>query len=995
MKRFIYLCTVLCTLLLSVTPVKAQKTQKNSTVTVEGIVVDENNVPMPGITVNVQEKQTDAVTDEDGKFYMLLDPSDVLVVNLKGYRPVIKRLDNQPVYTLKMVKYLTYEDEMIGVSYGEQSKRSMTSAVSSIGTDVIEKNTVSSIEQAMNGTLSGLYSIKNGGEKLGKSNYTFYVRGMATNANAKPLILVDDIEANIDLMDFNEVESISVLKDASALAMYGMRGANGVILIKTKHGSEVKHSINVDIRAGFQTPEYMSDRLNAYQYSTLYNEALKNDGSSPMYNPDMYLRSDRDPYLYPDENYKDRFIGNSSPFQHYNFSASGGNGLARYFVTAGYMKQEGIFKDASANNIYERFNFRSNLDINPIKGMLFNILVSAAIDKNKAANTGSEVAAATNSVFNTLMTLPANAFPMFNKDGSLGGTSEYQTNPYGLLNRHGYRKDESRLLNVQVKGKYDLDMLLPGLSVDAYYGFENFNMQYLSINNTYAVFQENTDGTYTQFGKDEYKNSRSSAMMDGFYRYNTLGAGLNYNHTFGSVHDLAVRLFYNHSSETVPGDNPDYKYQGLAMRAQYGFNKRYYAEVTASYQGSSNYRSGKRTGFFPAVGLAWVASDEKWLQSAEAIDFLKFRVSYGVNGNDQTGGRRFPYRQEFTSSGGYAFGNPNGSTDGSQEGVLANPDETWEKSYKFNVGFDLELWRGFSFTMNYFNEKRRDVLVDYSNIVPSLIGIGLSKYNGGSIDNQGIDFNVLYNKQYKNGGFFVGGNMLWAKNKIIDLKEIAYKYAHQYRKGHSIGTRFGFETNGLYTHPDQLVNAPTGSFGSPVLGDIVYKNQNPEDDNVIDESDMVALGNSLPEIIFGATLGGNYKGFDIQCNLEGSSLFSTHYIPNKFTPYAYENRWNPNDPAVQTAYPGLSISREYNTQTSDFWQKKTSLLRISSAEVGYTFPKQLMKKIFLSSLRVYVNANNLFTFSNAIDGRNPEAMNAGYSEYPLLRTFSFGISIKL
>ena len=219
MKRFIYLCTVLCTLLLSVTPVKAQKTQKNSTVTVEGIVVDENNVPMPGITVNVQEKQTDAVTDEDGKFYMLLDPSDVLVVNLKGYRPVIKRLDNQPVYTLKMVKYLTYEDEMIGVSYGEQSKRSMTSAVSSIGTDVIEKNTVSSIEQAMNGTLSGLYSIKNGGEKLGKSNYTFYVRGMATNANAKPLILVDDIEANIDLMDFNEVESISVLKDASALAV--------------------------------------------------------------------------------------------------------------------------------------------------------------------------------------------------------------------------------------------------------------------------------------------------------------------------------------------------------------------------------------------------------------------------------------------------------------------------------------------------------------------------------------------------------------------------------------------------------------------------------------------------------------------------------------------------------------------------------------------------------------------------------------------------------
>lgn len=995
MSRYIYLCTLLCTLLLSVIPVKAQEVKQPSTITVEGIVVDENNAPMPGITVNVQEKQTDAVTDESGKFYMLLNPSDVLVVNLKGYRPITSRVAGKAIQTLKLVKYLTHEDEIVGVSYGEQSKRSMTTAVSSIGSDIIEKNTVTGIEQAMNGTLSGLYSLKSGGEKFGKSNYAFYVRGMATNANAKPLILVDDIEANIDLMDFNEVESISILKDAPALAMYGMRGANGVILIKTKHGSEVKHSINVDIRAGFQMTERMSDRLNANQYTTLYNEALRNDGSAPLYNPDMYLRPDRDSYLYPDENYKDRFLGTTSPFQHYNFSASGGNNIARYFVTAGYMKQEGVFKEAAANNSYERFNFRSNLDINPIKGMLFNILVSAAIDKNKAANTGAEVQTATNSVFNTLMTLPANAFPMFNKDGSLGGTSEYQTNPYGLLNNQGYRKDESRLLNVQVKGKYDLDMLLPGLSVDAYYGFENFNMQYLAINNTYAVFQEKADGTYTQFGKDERKNTRKSEMMGGFYRYNTLGAGLNYNHSFNDIHDLALRLFYNHSIETIPGDNPDYKYQGLALRAQYGFNKRYYAEVTASYQGSTNFKRGSRSGLFPAVGLAWVASDESWLKDVEAIDYLKFRASYGMNGNDQTGGRRFPYRQEFTSGGGYSFGNPNGSTDGSQEGILANENETWEKSYKFNIGFDLELWKGLSLTADYFNEKRRDVLVDYSNVVPDLIGIGLSKYNAGEINNQGVDMNIMYNKQYKAGGFFIGGNMLWAKNEVVDLKEIAYKYNHQYRKGYSINTSFGFQTNGLYTQNEQLVNAPSGSFGSPVLGDIIYKNQNPGDDNVIDESDMVALENTMPELIFGATLGGNYKGFDIQCNLEGSSMFSVNYIPNKFTPYAYENRWNSANPTTQTAYPGLSISRDYNSQPSDFWQKKTYLIRISSAEVGYTFPKELVKKAFLSSLRLYVNANNLFTFSNAIDGRNPEAMNAGYSEYPLLRTFSVGLSIKL
>ncbi len=971
--------------------VQAQN-KKSQTVTVEGVVVDENNKPVEGVVVKVQEKRIESLTGKDGHFYMLVDPFDVLVVDVDGYRPIVTPVMGKDSHTLKLEKFLHHENEMVGVAYGEQSKRSITSAISSIGVGEISKNSVTSIQQAMDGTLSGLYSMRNGGENIGKNNFNFFVRGKATNATATPLIFVDNMEANIDLIDFNEVESISVLKDAAALALYGMRGANGVILIKTKHGSDIRHSINVDIRAGIQQADRLSDRLNALQYTTLYNEGLVNDGSSPIYNTDAYLNPNRDAFLYPDENYADRYLKRTTPFQHYNMTASGGNKIAKYFISTGYMKQERIF-ETNAGDSYERFNVRSNLDVNPFKGMEVNLSVFAALDKNYTPYYDNKtVQNASNDIFNTLMTLPANAFPLFNKDGSLGGTSQYRTNPEGLLNRSGVRKDETRLLNMQLRGKYDLTPLLPGLSIDMSYGFENYNMQYTKISHSYAVFQEQPNGSYTQFGNDDNQDSRGADMMGGFYRYSTLGAGIDYTKSLAGKHDLAVRLQYNHSIETSPGDNPDYKYQSLALRAQYGFKKRYYAEFTTSYNASNYYTHGDRGGFFPALGLAWIMSDEAWMKNLEAVDYLKFRTSFGINGNDRTGGRRFPYRQEFSSGGNYSFWS---DAYGMIEGTLANPDETWEKAYKFNFGMDMELFKGLSLTADYFYEKRTDILVPYSNSVPNLIGIDMAKYNFGKIQNQGMDMNIMYAKQYANGGFFVGGNMLFAKNKVLELGEINYEYGHQFLKGHSINTQFGFLTDGIYTSKEELVNAPSSSFGTPALGDIKYVNQNPQDGNMIDDVDKVALGNTFPELIYGLTLGGNFKGFDIQCNLEGSSCYSMFYIPGKFTTWTYNNRWNPAQPNVMTAYPRVSIENDYSRQTSDFWKQDINMLRISSAEIGYTLPSKWVKKVMLSNVRLYVNANNLVTFSNLRDGRNPEAVNAGYSQYPLLRTISFGISLKL
>lgn len=891
------------------------------------------------------------------------------------------------------------EETPIAVAYGKQSARSMTSAVSTISSDIIQKNAVSNIEQAMNGTLSGLYSIKSGGDKFEVSNYAFYVRGIATTANSKPLILIDGMESNIDLIDYNEVEDITVLKDAVALAMYGMRGANGVILINTKHGKEGGFSFKLNIRAGIQQAERIADRLNAYQYTSLYNEGLINDGENPIFNPGIYQSSSRDAYLYPDENFKEQFLGKTSPFQKYDFEASGGTKIARYFVSAGYMKQEGLFKNAASNNAYERYNFRTNLDINLVKGLDLNVLTSASIGKHRFPYTGADQTTnnavnSVNSIFNSLLTIPANAFPLFNKNETLGGTSEYQDNPYGMLNRTGYRTDESRLFNAQVKAKYQLDMIADGLSIDLSYGFENFNKQYLANYKEYAVFQEMQDGSYTQFGNDNTKDTRNSNLIDGFYRYDMLLAGVNYERSFGE-NDLFTRLVYNQSSETATGDNPSYRYQGLSLRATYGYKKRYYAEFTGAYQGSNNFKKGKRNGFFPALGLGWILSEESWLNNVEKINFLKFRASYGLIGNDQSGGNRFSYRQTYTLGGGYTFGVPGGYFEGTQKGVLPNENEKWENSYKANIGVDMKFLSGFSLSADYFKERRTDVLVDYANVIPNVLGIELSKYNAGTIENQGVEASLMYNKKVNQWDLFAGGNVLWAKNKIVDLKEIAYQYPHQFRKGHSVGTVFGYKTNGFYLTDEQLNNAPTAQFGVPSLGDLVYVNQNPEDDNIIDSRDQVALGNTFPELIYGFSMGAKFKGFDIYCNFEGSGMYYTNFVPAKLSTYAYQNRWNPADPSVETRYPRLSIASNYNQQTSDFWQEKTHMLRISALELGYTLPSLISQKASLSSIRFYLNINNLHTFSNVKDNRNPEAVNAGYSEVPLLRTYSFGIAINL
>lgn len=877
----------------------------------------------------------------------------------------------------------------------------ITNAVSSINNDIIEQNSVIQIDQALNGTVPGLYSIRNGGQRFGQLNYNFYIRGKSTTADATPLILVDGVEGNISLLDPSEIECITVLKDVSELAMFGLRGANGVISVKTKRGKSSKNFMKVDIRAGFQSPISIADKLNAFEYTTLHNEANLNDGTNPVYQPNNYLNH-TDVYRYPNTNLPQDFLKNTAFHSHYNFSAGGGNEIAQYFAFISYTRQDGIFDlpktaDGLKQTYNERYNFRTNLDVNLGKGFKLNTNISAVFDDRRSPwlNGSTNVNNTRNYIFNALINTPANAFPLTNPDGSLAGTAEYRDNPIGLLSS-GIRIENTRKLTANVLLKKDFNKWIKGFSVFGQYAFENYNAYYKANYTQFAVYQLNDDDTYTPYGADDTKMSSSGGQMSDYYSDTNFKSGAEYNNKWGE-HQLYATVFYNQYTSYVSGDNPPYVWLGTVSKILYGWMNRYFAQLSGSYQGSNSYAYGKRFGFFPAASVAWVISEENFLKQNESINFFKLRASAGLNANDRAGGSRFMYRQAFYTGNGYGFGDPNGTSQGSYEGVLNNPDLSWETSAKINGGFDLNILQSaLTISMDYFYEKRSSILIDQTNITPSMIGISLPQYNAGIIQNQGIEGNLQYNRQIGMVDFFAGLNFMYAKNKIIDLKELTYpdNENYRYRKGNSIDAVFGLTSNKLYDNNFDLDNTDVvSSYGPLHAGDIQYVDKN--GDGIINEADKSVIGTAFPEFIYGLNLGVKVKKWDLFLYAEGSELFDIHLKPGQYSKYAYEHRWTGDVPNPNAQYPRLSHSSTHNAQTSTFWIEKGHIMKLSAIECGYTIPNQILQKSGISNLRIYAKLYDFFSTFEKREQRDQEFPNAGYTVYPAMKTALLGISLNL
>lgn len=882
-----------------------------------------------------------------------------------------------------------------------KSTSSFTGAVAGIDATTIEKNSVNQVEQALNGTVSGLYSLRNGGQKFGASNYNFYVRGKATTGDNTPLILVDGIDGNINLLNPKEIENITVLKDASELAMYGLRGANGVILVNTKRGKAAKNFMNIEAQVGVQMPDYISNKLNAFEYATLHNEANTNDGANPIYTPDNYANS-TDIYKYPSTNLPADFLKDYAYFKQYNFTAGGGNSVAQYYALVSYMRQDGIFdmpagQDNLKQTYNERYNFRTNLDVNLGMGFVLNTNISAVFDDRRSPWVGSSynVNNSNNYIFNSLFTTPANAYPLLNTDGSLGGTSEYRENPIGLL-RSGLRVENTRQLTANVNLTKDLSSLVKGLSVRLQYGFENYNAYYKANYTVFGVSQLQDDGTYVLYGVNDTKVSTAGGQLSDYYNDITFNAAADYDRVFGKS-NIKASVIYNKYSSFASGDVPPYKWLGTSSRILYSYGNRYFAQFSGSYQGSNSYASGKRFGFFPAGALGWVVSNEDFMVEYKTVNYLKARASFGLTGNDRTGGTRFMHRQAYYNTGGYGFGNPNGTSQGSYEGTLGNPDATWEESAQMNIGFDLQLLnKKWTVAADYFNENRRSILVSQSNITPAMIGITLPQYNAGNIKNVGAEASVNYSTDFGPVHVFANANMMYAKNTIVDLKEISYpaNEAYRYRQGNPVNAVFGYVADGIYNDQQAIDDHNViSSFGTLVPGDIKYIDQN--SDGIINEADKKVIGNLFPEFIYGISGGFEVKGFDFYFQTEGSELFDVHIRPDQLSTYAYTNRWKNTDSGAGAAYPRLSFTSDHNLQSSSYWLQKGSLFRLASMELGYSLPTNLVKKLTLSGIRFYAKANNIFSTVDSREGRDLEAPNAGLSQYPSMKTVLLGLTVKL
>jgi TonB-linked SusC/RagA family outer membrane protein len=902
-----------------------------------------------------------------------------------------------------VVEESTLSNERVKIGYGEQPSVRVSSAMSTVkGTD-LQKSFTSNLTNTLYGRLAGLTVMQNSGEP-GNDVASGFGRGIGTYVNSGILVMIDGFENTLEQLVPDEIETISLLKDASATAIYGSRGANGVLLVTTKRGKDSPLVINFSTQQGFHQAHRLPQFLGSYDYARLYNEGLKNDGKAPLYT-DAALsayQAGSDPYFFPNVNWYDEVLKKNAPISNYNLNFRGGNSTVRYFALLNYINNSGLLINAgdleaeSINSNYNRFNFRSNVDINVTDRLTASLTLGGTVE-DKANPAGNTLGG----FFGTLQTLAPNAFPVRNPDGSFGGNAAF-SNPLGNILQTGSYTSNGRTLQSTLKLTNQLDFITQGLSVTGAVSFNNFFRSFSTKSKQYERFSitkgSNDTINYTRFGqKTALVGNEDNSDQ---FRNTTFQAFLNYDRAFGK-NAISAMMMYNYDSYTAIDNTTTsvnslpFQHVGLGGRLTYANNDKYIAEFSFGYMGSENFAADKRYGFFPAASLAWVASNEKFLKNSKSVSHLKLRASYGLSGNDQIGGTRFAFDQRFPYTAQYYFGTANTAVFGLEEGTAANKNVTWEKDTKLNVGLELTLWKRLDVNLDVFNQDRFDILAAPNSSVPQYVGVSLPLLNQGKVNNRGFEAAIRYNSNPKKAfQFFVEANSWYAKNKIVFNSESIKLYDYQYTTGRPIGQPFGLEALGLFRDAADIAASPRQTFALVQPGDIKYKDQN--GDGLIDQNDAAPIGTpSVPTVTLGFRTGFKYKNFDLDVLFQGitgntvyfgGSLFHAFQSNGKIAPIALD-RWTPETAATAT-YPRLSASNNLNNyRFSSFWQRDGSFLKLRSIELGYTLSQKLVEKIKLKSARLYVNGTNLLSIDKMEGYIDPETR----SGYPALRTVSLGI----
>lgn len=894
----------------------------------------------------------------------------------------------------------TLKTRKVDVLYGNQPEWMVTGAISTISGQSLEKQFTSNLASSLIGRVPGLVMQQSKAEP-GNESFSMAGRGFNTFGVDKRnmLILVDGFETNYESLVPEEVATVSLLKDAAALSMLGARAANGVLLITTKRGEAGKLKVNFSTQQGFQSALRLPEFLGSYDYARLYNEALVNEGRSPLYTEQQLegYKNGSDKYLYPDVDWYREILRKSTPISNYNLNFRGGGESVKYYVMLNQVSNSSLYKktgdesEYSINGSYKRLNLRSNIDINVTKRLSASFTLGGMIaDK---ANPASDL---TDNIFNAMQTIAPNAFPVYNANGSIGRSTNY-TNPWGDLLYKGFYTSNARTLQTTASFTEQLDFIAKGLSFTGKISFNSFSVSNSSKSRNYESFATQVDQqgnvTYTKYGLNT--SLVGNELASGQYRNVGYQAFLNFDRSFG-IHDVSTVLMYNEDEYTISGDNFPIRHNFMSGRATYAMNRKYIAEFSGSYMGSANFPKDGRYGFFPAGALAWIVSNESFLTNSSLIRFLKLRASYGMVGNDNIGGTPFMFEQYYPYTYAYYFGTGNSQTFSIIQGSPANRNVTWEKEKIANFGIEATMGR-FELSFDVFSRNRADILVIPEVTTPDFVGFTKPYLNLGKASNQGFEAKLGYSTdRSKTAGFFAEANVWYYKNEIKYNGEALQQYPYQYRAGHAIDQPFGLVATGLFKDANDVANSPKQTWAPVSPGDVKYKDQN--NDNKIDQNDVLAIGNTyMPNLMGNFHLGGHFKNFDLDVFFQGAANRTVYLSGYAF--HAFQNkgkigeialdRWTP-ETASSATYPRLTLDNQNNYRYSTYWMRNGDFLRLRSIELGYSIPQNISQKVRISNARVYVNGTNLFSLDHLENYCDPEVI----SGYPLMRTYSLGIRLQ-
>lgn len=1001
---------------------------------VTGVVSDDMG-PVIGATVSVKGTTNGVVTDLDGNFKLTVPVGATLVISFIGYEDKEIVYKGEPQLNVKLSENVTALEEVQVIAYGSAKKVTITGALSSVKSDEIMKSPVGSIANALSGKVPGLSSVQSSGQP-GADDATIYVRGvgsLSTNLSS-PLCLVDGVERSFSQLDPNEVEDITVLKDASATAVFGVRGANGVILVTTKRGSEGKAKVSFSTSAALQLPTRIPDFANSYDYANAFNNAQLRDGvleENLTFTPEMLeaFRTHSNPIMYSDTDWTDMLIKNSAWQTQHNFNISGGSKRVKYFASLGIYTQDGLFNmfdtgDYDSGFKYNRYNYRVNMDVDVTKTTSMKINLGGRLTDKREPNYDNGTSKTVAYLFRDVYWTPPFAGPGI-VDGKWVTLNETLYGGFGkiydALNSYygkGYNTIANNVINFDFSLQQKLDMITKGLKVHikgAYNSGVSITKKREGRAARYEAFLGENDEILLK--KTQETTTLSYNESTGQSRDWYLEAALNYSRKFGH-HNVSALAMYNQSmkyyySDKFPGIPRSYV--GLVGRATYDYKTRYMVDFSVGYNGSENFAEGKRFGFFPAGSAGWILSEERFMSSLKPyLSYMKVRASYGIVGNDRVSdGSRFLYLPDsyIISSGNYGFGSSNDyKLPGAIESKIGNPNVTWETASKQNYGVDMHFFDGHLKTsFDYFVEHCKDILLT-RKLDPGYLAVKLPTVNMGKVDNKGFEVTARWEDKIQNVSYYVGTSWSYAKNKIIFQDEIPQPYEWMEQTGRPVGQQFGYVTDGFFSQEDvekYVINKgmeggiPDHNF-SPKAGDVKYRDLN--GDYKIDDKDVAAIGYPKYPLLTGnMSLGFSWNGLDFSMVWSGafktSRLVSSFYrVPFDTTnnrallSYMIKDAWTPEKGNSSTA-PAISFgaSKANNYKDSDLWLRDASYVRLKNIELGYSFPKQIVKKMHLGTLRLSVSGYNLLTFDD-MGFCDPESNPDGQA-YPLIKVVNFGLKV--